>query len=420
LNTKNLINKSTFASKGKNLIKSPIFNQNSFQTSSPTNIDSYSLDKSLNFSGDSISNHLTTSSTSASTSFVNGLCSSSTFINSDNKGFHFLEKNSNINNICTNYLKNGNSLASDLNKNRGVLSEEIKGEEIHQNKLNSFFENNLIKTEQINGPKNFKHIENNKNDKIQHHMTLSLTNPVQTSSISIGKNNSNYCVNTSNSTTICLNLSNIPNCFNSHNTQNSVNNFLNGVSSNLFHNNNFERKKLGKKIKEMKIKHKRLGKEGTYNCGRWQPEEHQRFIEAIMKYGNEWKQVQKHVGTRSSTQARSHAQKFFVKIKKSNVLHLNIDLSKNSIKTLHEMANNLNSDEYFNAIKALNCVAFERKTNNISNCNISNNGNINGNVNNNVRNNHQGKRKVKKEECLSFVDLNNFYFSDLNGNFNIM
>ncbi len=84
------------------------------------------------------------------------------------------------------------------------------------------------------------------------------------------------------------------------------------------------------------------------------------------------------------------------------------------------MANNLNSDEYFNAIKALNCVAFERKTNNISNCNISNNGNINGNVNNNVRNNHQGKRKVKKEECLSFVDLNNFYFSDLNGNFNIM
>jgi SHAQKYF class myb-like DNA-binding protein len=130
-------------------------------------------------------------------------------------------------------------------------------------------------------------------------------------------------------------------------------------------NGNYEpmnEKKYYKKSKEMKIKQRKLNKDGNFNCGRWTQEEHQRFIEAIMKHGNEWKQVQKHVGTRSSTQARSHAQKFFVKIKKTNVLDFNnIDISKNSIKTLHEMATNMNSDEYFNAIKALNCVAFERK-----------------------------------------------------------
>lgn len=80
-----------------------------------------------------------------------------------------------------------------------------------------------------------------------------------------------------------------------------------------------------------------------------------------MKFGNEWKAVQKHVGTRSSTQARSHAQKFFVKMKKANTLDLNLDFSKNSIKSLHEIANTLNADEYFKAIKALNCVAFDRK-----------------------------------------------------------
>jgi len=57
-------------------------------------------------------------------------------------------------------------------------------------------------------------------------------------------------------------------------------------------------------------------KEGSYNCGRWQPDEHQRFVEAILKFGNEWKQVQKYVKTRSSSQARSHAQKFFYKLKK--------------------------------------------------------------------------------------------------------
>jgi hypothetical protein len=80
-----------------------------------------------------------------------------------------------------------------------------------------------------------------------------------------------------------------------------------------------------------------------------------------MKYGNEWRQVQKHVGTRSSTQARSHAQKFFVKIKQNQLFDFDLDFSKNSIKSLHDLATNLNSEEYFKAIKTLNCVAFERK-----------------------------------------------------------
>ena len=33
-------------------------------------------------------------------------------------------------------------------------------------------------------------------------------------------------------------------------------------------------------------------------------------------FGKEWRKVQQHVGTRTSTQARSHAQKFFVKLEK--------------------------------------------------------------------------------------------------------
>merc|ERR1711976_267511 len=35
----------------------------------------------------------------------------------------------------------------------------------------------------------------------------------------------------------------------------------------------------------------------------------------------------------------------------------------NSIKTLHEFANSMTSEDYVNAVKALNCVAFERKNN---------------------------------------------------------
>lgn len=53
-----------------------------------------------------------------------------------------------------------------------------------------------------------------------------------------------------------------------------------------------------------------------YKSGRWTNEEHVSFLEAIFLFSNNWKQVQKHIKTRSSTQARSHAQKFFISLKK--------------------------------------------------------------------------------------------------------
>ena len=56
--------------------------------------------------------------------------------------------------------------------------------------------------------------------------------------------------------------------------------------------------------------------QNEYNTGRWTNEEHEKFIEGILKFGNEWKRVQSIIKTRSSTQARSHAQKFFLRMKK--------------------------------------------------------------------------------------------------------
>jgi len=52
--------------------------------------------------------------------------------------------------------------------------------------------------------------------------------------------------------------------------------------------------------------------------GRWTKDEHFRFLEALKYFGKEWKKVQEHVKTRTSTQARSHAQKFFYKLEKRN------------------------------------------------------------------------------------------------------
>ena len=56
--------------------------------------------------------------------------------------------------------------------------------------------------------------------------------------------------------------------------------------------------------------------QNEYNSGRWTNEEHEKFLEGILKFGNEWKKIQSIIKTRSSTQARSHAQKFFLRIKK--------------------------------------------------------------------------------------------------------
>ena len=69
-------------------------------------------------------------------------------------------------------------------------------------------------------------------------------------------------------------------------------------------------------------------KSSKIKTGRWTRDEHFRFLEALKLYGKEWKHVQLHVETRSSTQARSHAQKFFVKLQKKN-------------KTLEEFLQNL-------------------------------------------------------------------------------
>ena len=72
----------------------------------------------------------------------------------------------------------------------------------------------------------------------------------------------------------------------------------------------------GEKPKEEKTQASPFTPDPEFHAGRWTEEEHSKFLKGILEYGNEWKMVQKIIKTRSSTQARSHAQKFFLKIKK--------------------------------------------------------------------------------------------------------
>ena len=74
-----------------------------------------------------------------------------------------------------------------------------------------------------------------------------------------------------------------------------------------------------------------------YETGKWSDKEHEKFIEGILLYGNEWKKVQQIIKTRSSSQARSHAQKFYLKIKKKFKLNENMSNNKEKKKVIDKI-----------------------------------------------------------------------------------
>ena len=50
------------------------------------------------------------------------------------------------------------------------------------------------------------------------------------------------------------------------------------------------------------------------HTGRWTEAEHESFMIAMKLYGKQWKPIAKFIGTRSSTQVRSHAQKYYLNL----------------------------------------------------------------------------------------------------------
>ncbi|MDR3547330.1 MAG: SANT/Myb-like DNA-binding domain-containing protein [Candidatus Pacebacteria bacterium] len=62
-----------------------------------------------------------------------------------------------------------------------------------------------------------------------------------------------------------------------------------------------------------------LQKRAKINMGPWTPEEHNRFLDALGKFGNNWTKVCEAIGSRSPNQARSHAQKYFNRLRKEEV-----------------------------------------------------------------------------------------------------
>ena len=79
--------------------------------------------------------------------------------------------------------------------------------------------------------------------------------------------------------------------------------------------------------------------------GRWNQDEHIRFIKGCLLYGNNWKKVKKYVKTRSSAQIRSHAQKYLIKLNKK---YHTYDFGKNKFSDNND--NNSFDNEFIESI----------------------------------------------------------------------
>jgi SHAQKYF class myb-like DNA-binding protein len=95
---------------------------------------------------------------------------------------------------------------------------------------------------------------------------------------------------------------------------------------------------LGKKFfKVKKVEEDETTLKDDMNNGRWTYEEHNKFLKAIYLYGINWKKIRKFIDTRSTNQLRSHAQKFYLRLKNYKNDSLGIDLSVDSIENFKDM-----------------------------------------------------------------------------------
>ena len=132
--------------------------------------------------------------------------------------------------------------------------------------------------------------------------------------------------------------------------------------SNLFKTYIFDPSKTRLKIFRInkdKLNSSKINKTNGINEGRWSFDEHLKFIEGIILFKNNWCKVAKYVGTRRPIQARSHSQKFYLKLKKIKNNNFGINFQNKNIKSIFDIIyllkekNNSNNNEKEYIINAL-------------------------------------------------------------------
>jgi len=178
------------------------------------------------------------------------------------------------------------------------------------------------------------------------------------------------------------------------------------------------------------------------NEGRWSKEEHEKFLEGIALYGIKWNKVKTLIRTRTSSQVRSHAQKFYLKMKVCKDEILGIDFTLNSVRNIKDMINQIkNNNINYNIINIFKYLTDKgdnsekpkeyknislKKNELINQSNIINLKEDNSNINyNNFFFNHNNNinkiKKMREKENINDNELNDIIkITNQNNIFNIL
>ena len=127
---------------------------------------------------------------------------------------------------------------------------------------------------------------------------------------------------------------------------------------------------------------RKLSEKDNNNEGRWTKEEHEKFLEGLVQYGINWKKVKNFVDSRTSIQVRSHAQKFFKKLKNIKDESLGIDFTSDSIKNIKDMMQHMKAiKDKFNIKNLFIYLSDKCELKNKKKTKKKNNSNIDANLN---------------------------------------
>ena len=171
---------------------------------------------------------------------------------------------------------------------------------------------------------------------------------------------------------------------------------------------------------------------------RWTLKEHIQFLEGLDKFGTKWGKIQQLIKTRTNEQIKSHAQKFYMKLKKVKDDSLGIDLTLNTIHNINDMIKHIKSiNSNFDIIKVflylsekyylLTNQKKKDNDNNIDNLEYNNKNNIDLttnafsqklNNNKNISNNISIMEYNFMNDYYIPNNINNFDFKNISYNFN--
>ena len=191
--------------------------------------------------------------------------------------------------------------------------------------------------------------------------------------------------------------------------------------------NLFHKKFLVKKVRHSNVyKHKYNKNQNlkkNQKEGRWTLKEHIIFLQSLEKYGTNWLKISEKFSTRIYSQIRSHAQKFYRKLKEYKDTELGIDFTSKNIKDFNDMIKHIKSvNKNYNIVTVFLYISEKcnQNVNSIKNDKVNNNININNilceDITKNIINNfdiyYENNNKNINKEINN--NLNNVYNNDIN------